>query len=78
MKVEKTANELEWHDISDEKSRTYIYADGSRYTVSTPLALAISRGPNGDSHRIRRNSDLAQVYVAAGWVAIEWDGPYQF
>lgn len=58
------SQQLTWLDISDEQYR------GFRYTVSAPLKLNVKQKPGGDSHRIQTAS--GGVYVAAGWVAIEW------
>lgn len=77
------ANKLDWLDISDETFRTYVYADGSTFRVDDPSQLNIKRGApravgSPDSHRIRRGGELTNIYVAPGWIAIEWDGDYQF
>ena len=75
-------DKLEWLDISDEQWRDYVYPDGTRYRVHTPAELNVKRKPGGDSHRIKTSGGVS-VYVAAGWVAIEWDvkegkEPYKF
>ncbi len=77
------ADQLEWIDISDESYRIYVYADGSTFRVDKPTELNIKRGVersvgSPDSHRIRRADNMTNVYVAPGWIAIKWDGDYQF
>lgn len=64
------SQQLTWLDVSDERSRTYVYPDGTRYTVQLPLKLNVKQKPEGDSHRIQRAN--GGVYVRPGWIAIEW------
>lgn len=77
------ATELTWIDISDESYRTYIYSNGYELRIDKPTELNIKRGVerqfgSPDSHRLRREGELTNVYVAPGWIAIKWDGDYQF
>lgn len=67
----------DWHDISNEKSRTYHFPDGATFTVYAPSRLHVTKKPEGDSHRIERKNGHG-VYIRSGWIAIEWDGPIDF
>ena len=61
-----------WTDISTETDRYYIYESGHVYRVPGPQALHVSAS---GGHRITRQ-DGRKVYVAPGWVAIEFDGDW--
>lgn len=65
-----------WHDISTESFRKYVYGDGSEYSITNPMLLAVKRGPGGrDSHRVVSETGSGGKkahYVAPGWLAIEW------
>lgn len=65
---------VEMQKLPQEQARTYVYADGSRYRVENVTHLAVSRRTDGsDSHRLRREGGQL-IYVAPGWIAIEFDG----
>lgn len=72
------ADDRTWHDISNEMWREYVYLDGSRFRVEAPDKLNVTRSELGDSHRIKTDGDAPNVYVAAGWIAIVWEGEYKF
>ena len=57
-------------DISNESYRSYVYSDGTTYTITKPKRLFVKRSDKGDSHRVI--SQLKSHYVAPGWIAIEW------
>lgn len=69
-----------WHDISNEKSRTYYYPDGFEFTVDLPRELNIQvSSQGGHSHRIKTTTQ--GYYIAPGWKAISWiapDGGFKF
>jgi hypothetical protein len=69
-----------WHDISNETSRTYHYADGGRYIVKNPHQLNIQvSSQGGHSHRLTSKDENGVVcyghYISPGWVAISWTAP---
>lgn len=67
------------YDISSEQSRTYHYADGTKFTIEDEAWLYISeRG----SHRVQTVSGEV-FYPRADWIALSWipknnDDPVQF
>ena len=72
MTTKVPGTDLIWLDISDELYRVYVYKDGSRYRVDGGIKLNVKKDPAGDKHRIIRDTNPGSIYVAAGWVAIEW------
>ena len=60
-------------DISDEISRIYTFPGGDEVVVEGGLLLKVTRDENTgmDSHRIITSLGTG-VYIARGWIAIEW------
>ena len=73
------AEHYDWIKIDTEleKSRTYHYPDGQEFTVHNVEWLYVSSSRRGDSHRLR-TVDNQCYYVRPGWIAIKWDGLFQF
>jgi len=62
-----------WNDISCEKYREYLYADGSVLRIDNPFKIHIAKSSlGGHAHRITTCSDKA-YYVSPGWIAIRWE-----
>lgn len=59
---------LQWTVIVGEKSRTYIYADGSKFTVENVTRVAV----RPTNHRLE-TADGKKFIVRGGYVAIELD-----
>ena len=60
---------MEVKDISVEIYRTYVYSDGSEYTIDKPRTLHLT-GSNG--HRVVDADGVAHL-PQKGWLAIRWD-----
>ena len=74
------AEEYDWKHIGEDdesRDRIYRYGNDLSFAVNDVEFLAVSKGRNGHSHRIC-TTDGRCFYVAAGWVAIEWVGKFQF
>lgn len=59
---------LKWVDISTEKWRKYVWADGSEVIIDGPMKLNVSK--NG--HRVE-DSIRHGHYVPYGWKHLEWE-----
>lgn len=66
--------ELKALDISSEKWREYVYANGEVYKIETPITLYVKSAPAGDSHRVVDGAGIAH-YPRKGWIAIRWFSP---
>ena len=58
-------------DISSEKWREYVYADGSTFRVDFPATMYVAATGDGESHCI---VDLEGVRHSptSGWIGIRW------
>ena len=72
------AADREWQEIERPGPRTYLYPNGVELFIPANVKfLSVGRSDAGHSHRlIDVNGD--SWYVAAGWLAITWPGPFQF
>ncbi len=74
------AEGYDWRLISvldESRNRIYHYDNDLSFAVNDVEFLAVSKGKTGHTHRIC-TTDGRCFYVAAGWVAIEWVGKFQF
>lgn len=66
----------QWMDTRNEDHRIYVFPS-SEYRIDRPQRVLVKRKPEGDSHRVishDENGKPISHYVAAGWVAIRWEG----
>lgn len=72
--------DMQAFDISMERRRTYLYADGSKLTLPDVAILFISARR---THRILHEDMVTVTYPRADWLAIQWEArdntrPIQF
>ena len=67
MKFDDIRSPLEFHDISEEGYREYVYKNGFRYRIDNPIGLHVSKSRG---HKIV-TADGRSIYVRCGWVAFE-------
>lgn len=76
---------MKQRDISDEKSRSYVYANNVVYTIDRPITLYLTEDTDQDGRQGHRVVDLEGVVhnPHRSWVAITWrtfdpSNPVQF
>lgn len=68
LRLADDALDLDWVDITSEKYRRYIYADGTVKKINDPVALCIA---SSGSHRIVDAAGFCH-YVPTGWQSLMW------
>lgn len=61
----RVAEELDFKDISEEKTRVYYFPNGDEFVVHEPVALHVSAS---GGHRIIEASGRS-VYIKGTWIA---------
>ena len=60
---------MNFHDISSEKYRTYVFENGSKVTIKDPLFLNVSKS---GGHRVYDARGISH-YIPYKWVHLYWE-----
>lgn len=68
MELNNSTSTLQFSSLTDEQYRTYEFSDGYSVTITSPVALNVSKS---GGHRVVDEKGVSH-YIPSGWRHLSW------